>query len=88
MDATEQHNWFLSYKTTGKPGTSAAGFETISNIVLTGIHPLVWLSKPPAPYRVAYVSAALFFCEIGPDTVARLRELNYISIEDHLSGGR
>lgn len=71
--------WFVSYEIRILDSDRVS----MSNVVLAGCHPLVWLSHPPAAFKKNCVSHILFFAPIDEATFNATREANYISAEDY-----
>jgi hypothetical protein len=74
--------WLLSYVYKAKPDAPMQG-ESFANVLLAGIHPLVWLSTPSDSYRKHFIQHALHFCEIDQATFEEVKALNYVNCEDH-----
>lgn len=74
--------WFLSYIIKNKATSPDPNYESTANIVIAGVHPLVWLSTPGEVARMYNTSIALHFHEIDEATFDEVVRLNYIGHHD------
>lgn len=99
MRSLDDRCWIVTYQYEQKPRPTSAGVDDtggresssgaarVSNVALRGIHPAVWLSRPPETFRRFYVQRLLFFAEIDHATFQAISAANYISCEDHTADG-
>lgn len=55
---------------------------TISNTILEGIHPVIWLSSLPDVYKKYYTCFILFWEEISEEVKTEADKLAYVGIND------
>jgi hypothetical protein len=56
--------YFVAFESRSKPD---ALVKTVSNVILRGVHPVIWLANPPDAYREYWVGYLLFWSEISED---------------------
>jgi hypothetical protein len=56
--------YFVAFETRSKADSS---IKTAANVILKDLHPVIWLSNPPAFFREYWVVYLLFWSEISED---------------------